>query len=177
MKIRVVSIVVLMLALLVTMPVLAETQDAAPGAYARNLAFVGGRAVDLANAIPEENYSWRPMEGVRSVSEAIMHMASANYYLAGKFGASVPEGVDMEGMEKITAKADCVAALEASLAHLSKAIDSVTDPSAAMDMFGTPATTEDMMLAAIGHVHEHFGQLIAYARSNKVVPPWSKKEG
>ena len=25
-----------------------------------------------------------------------------------------------------------------------------------------------------GDVHEHLGQLIAYARSNKVVPPWSK---
>jgi hypothetical protein len=24
------------------------------------------------------------------------------------------------------------------------------------------------------HIHEHLGQLIAYARTNKIVPPWSK---
>ena len=54
--------------------------------------------------------------------------------------------------------------------------DSVEDPKAAITIFGNPGTVEDMMLMAIGHVHEHFGQLIAYARSNEVVPPWSKGE-
>jgi hypothetical protein len=26
----------------------------------------------------------------------------------------------------------------------------------------------------VTHLHEHLGQLIAYARMNNVVPPWSK---
>ena len=177
MKMKVFSATVLFLSLAVAMPILAENHEAEPGAYARNLAFVGGRTVDLANAIPEESYAWRPMEGVRTVSEAIMHMASANYFLAAKIGMEVPEGIDMDTMEKVTAKSEIIPALEASLAHLSRAIEGVKDPNAAVDMFGRPGTAEDMMLAAIGHVHEHFGQLIAYARSNEVVPPWSKSEG
>jgi hypothetical protein len=26
----------------------------------------------------------------------------------------------------------------------------------------------------LGDMHEHLGQLIAYARTNRIVPPWSK---
>jgi hypothetical protein len=29
-------------------------------------------------------------------------------------------------------------------------------------------------ISATTHLHEHLGQLIAYARPNKVTPPWSK---
>lgn len=144
------------------------------GAYVRNLEFVGGRAVQLAEAIPEENYGWRPMEGVRSVSEAIMHTASANYFFAGRLGTPVPEGVDPSSMEETTGKAECVAALEASLEHLAGALGKVEDTQAGLELFGRQMTMEDLMQIAMGHVHEHFGQLIAYARSNEVVPPWSQ---
>lgn len=159
-------------------PLLAESHEAAghgPGsAYARNLAFVGDRAVQLAKAIPQDAYGWRPMEGVRSVSESIMHMAAANYFFAGRLGTETPEGVDMSNMEKITDQAKCVLMLEKSVAHLEKAFEAVEDPSAKVDIFGREGTVEDMMQIAIGHVHEHFGQLIAYARSNQVAPPWSQ---
>jgi uncharacterized damage-inducible protein DinB len=144
------------------------------GAYVRNLDFVGGRAVDLAAAIPEEAYGWRPMEGVRSVSESIMHMANANYFFASRLGTSTPKEVEGKNLEEITEKDTCVAALEKSIGHLAKALGSVEDTEAAMEIFGRDGTAEDMMQIAIGHVHEHFGQLIAYARSNGVVPPWSK---
>ncbi|MDH3402178.1 MAG: DinB family protein [Acidobacteriota bacterium] len=163
--------------LLAALPALAQEEESQPGAYARNLAFAGGRAVELAEAIPAEDWGWRPMEGVRSVSETVMHLASADYFFASRLGVPVPEGVDPEGMEAITDKAECIAALEAGNAQLAKAFDAVADPAAAMDIFGREGTVEDMMLVAIGHVHEHLGQLIAYARSNEVVPPWSRGDG
>jgi hypothetical protein len=31
-----------------------------------------------------------------------------------------------------------------------------------------------MWLITATHLHEHLGQLIAYARSNAVTPPWSQ---
>ncbi len=159
-------------------PVFAESHEGAAGAaYGRNLEFVGGRAAQLADAIPADKYGWRPMEGVRSVSEAIMHIAGANYFFAGRMGTPPPEGVDLQNMEKITDKAECVAALKKSNEHLAKAFAAVQDPKANADIFGREGTVEDMMLIAIGHVHEHFGQLIAYARSNQVVPPWSQSDG
>jgi hypothetical protein len=35
-------------------------------------------------------------------------------------------------------------------------------------------TTRATWIATVTHLHEHLGQLIAYARSNNVTPPWSK---
>jgi hypothetical protein len=29
------------------------------------------------------------------------------------------------------------------------------------------------MILTVTHLHEHLGQMIAYARSNNVKPPWS----
>ena len=159
-------------ALLAGVPAFAE--DGPGAAYARNLEFVGGRAVQLVEAIPADKMDWRPMEGVRSVSEAAMHMAGANYFFAGQMGLAVPEGVDPRGMEQITDKAEVVATLKASMEHLDKAFKGVEDASKEMDIFGNPGTLEDMMMVAIGHAHEHFGQLIAYARSNEIAPPWSQ---
>ena len=165
------------LALLTGLPLQAEEADSPGTAYTRNLSFVGDRSVQLVEAIPGESFDWRPMEGVRSVSEAAMHMASANYFFAGRMGVEAPEGLDVRSMDKITDKAEVVAALEASLEHLSKAFLSVEDPKAETDIYGHPGTVEDLMMIAIGHVHEHFGQLIAYARSNQVTPPWSQSDG
>lgn len=165
------------LALWAALPLQAQEADSPGAALARNLDFVGGRAVQLVEAIPEESFGWRPMDGVRTVSEAAMHMASSSYFFAGRMGLETPEGLDVRNMEKITDKAEVVAALEASMEHLSKAFLAVEDPHAETNVFGRPGTIEDIMLIAIGHVHEHFGQLIAYARSNEVVPPWSQSDG
>ena len=36
------------------------------------------------------------------------------------------------------------------------------------------ATVDGMYLRIIVHANEHMGQLIAYARVNGIVPPWSE---
>lgn len=40
--------------------------------------------------------------------------------------------------------------------------------------FGPPMKKRDALLVLVSHSHEHLGQLIAYGRSNDVVPPWSQ---
>jgi len=41
-------------------------------------------------------------------------------------------------------------------------------------MFGQKSTNRRLWITTTTHLHEHLGQLIAYARSNNVTPPWSK---
>src|SRR5882724_4245997 len=48
------------------------------------------KLVALAEAIPQEKYSWRPGEGVRSVSEVYMHVAGANYLIPRAVGVNPP---------------------------------------------------------------------------------------
>ena len=43
-------------------------------------------------------------------------------------------------------------------------------------VFGSvEGTIESVYLRIIVHNNEHMGQLIAYARTNGIVPPWSKE--
>jgi hypothetical protein len=40
-------------------------------------------------------------------------------------------------------------------------------------LIGTPIPEEAGFTRACNHAHEHLGQMIVYARSNQVIPPWS----
>jgi uncharacterized damage-inducible protein DinB len=46
-----------------------------------------------------------------------------------------------------------------------------------IEFFGMKMSIRNFMITMIGHLHEHLGQSIAYARINGVTPPWSKNEG
>jgi hypothetical protein len=69
-----------------------------------------------------------------------------------------------------------IAELEKSFAFLRASMGATTDAqlNTPVDMFGQKSTTRGTWISTATHLHEHLGQLIAYARSNKVTPPWSK---
>jgi uncharacterized damage-inducible protein DinB len=135
--------------------------------------------MSLAEAMPAEKYTWRPGEGVRSVGEVYMHVATANYMLPTFWGVQPPAGVDRHGLEKLGGdKAKTVATLKESFEHVRQAIDGLSDADLgkSVTLFGHPTTVAGAVLVVVGHAHEHLGQSIAYARSNGVVPPWSVPE-
>jgi uncharacterized damage-inducible protein DinB len=134
------------------------------------------KIVGLAEAIPEEKYSWRPAEGVRTVSEAIMHVAGANFFFPTLVGTKVPEGVNPRELEKITDKAKVIETLKQSYAHLKTTITELPDArlDEAMKLFGRDSSVRGALYVAATHNHEHLGQLIAYGRSVGVKPPWSE---
>jgi uncharacterized damage-inducible protein DinB len=131
--------------------------------------------VALAEATPEEKFSWRPTPGVRSTSEVYMHIAEANFYLLSVTGPKMPADMK-EGMEKsVTAKADVISWLKRSLDAVKQAHLAVTpkDLQRKVHIADRDATVDGMYLRIIVHANEHMGQLIAYARMSGVVPPWS----
>jgi uncharacterized damage-inducible protein DinB len=128
----------------------------------------------LAEAIPAEKYTWRPADGVRSISEVFMHIAGANYMLPTMAGVKPPEGID-RGMEKsVTAKADVVAQLRKSFEHVRGAAQASAEPDKMIKMFGREVSQRYFLSFLAHHMHEHLGQLIAYSRMNNVRPPWSQ---
>jgi uncharacterized damage-inducible protein DinB len=44
---------------------------------------------------------------------------------------------------------------------------------APVEIFGMKMTRRGLLLFTAEHAGEHLGQSIAYARMNKIVPPWS----
>ena len=141
------------------------------------------KMVALARAIPDEKFGWRPGTGVRSVSEVVMHIASDNHFFPAALGFPAEASTGVKGDDFDTAvafekrtvtKAQAIAELEKSFAFLKHSLGTTTPDQLSKEvrLFGQPFTNQAAWLMATTHLHEHLGQLIAYARTNNVKPPW-----
>jgi uncharacterized damage-inducible protein DinB len=139
------------------------------------------KVIQLANAMPAEDYSWRPEEGVRSVGEVYVHIAMSNYFFLSYLGLPMPKeikpGTENQNLEKaMTGKDEIISLLKKSYADAADFLSNYTgtDFDTVVDLpFGKFTKAQILMLTAT-HPHEHLGQSIAYARTNHIVPPWSK---
>jgi len=138
---------------------------------------VSGQVMQLAQAIPADKYSWTPEKGVRTVAEVCAHIVSANYFFASKLGATIPADVKMETIEKDLKTKDAIAAeLKRSYELVTNAIKNTKDEALSAKVeFPFPGDYTQMtaVLITLCHSNEHLGQLVAYARMNKITPPWS----
>jgi uncharacterized damage-inducible protein DinB len=118
-------------------------------------------------------YDWKPGQGVRSVADVFNLIVRENRLLAGVLsgtpntGAKAAPITDPEKMQE---------ALKASYANLQRAITRLSDSDlqTPVKIFGEDTTKQGAVLLVLNDQHEHLGQSIAYARTNGVVPPWSK---
>ena len=166
---------------------LLDVKDPAPG---------GGPAADLllpfseleqhvialAKAIPEDKFGWRPAEGVRSVREVFLHIAYGNQLML-----NISNGIEREELSKQVedqfkrekeplSKEQVIQALTTGFQSVRTALETASNGSLGrdVDFFGTATTRRGVLAQLDAHIAEHEGQLIAYARMNGIVPPWSK---
>jgi hypothetical protein len=152
------------------------------------------RILQLAKLIPEDKYDWSPAPKVRSNSNVILHVAMNNYMLLDMMGRQVPEelykelpateparqrAIFQQNFKWENQKLSKQKVIEmAERAFAAAEIPLKDTPAADLNkpaMFGERKTTiGGLQLRMVAHLHEHLGQLIAYARSIGVVPPWSQ---
>jgi hypothetical protein len=157
-----------------------EAAAAVKASFLADLETMRGKFVGLAQAFPAEKYTWRPMEGVRSVSEVLMLLAFEGYnFVPSTFGAKPANLGTKEEASKLRTLSDKAAVIDhlnKGFAHAKAALESV-DPATLTTkrkVMGNDMSVADVALVVGGDMHEHLGQLIAYARMNQIVPPWSK---
>jgi uncharacterized damage-inducible protein DinB len=175
----------LVMAGLLLSSLLLTAQTAAPATPAATPSFTAefltqlddleSKTVKLAEAIPQEKYSWRPGEGVRSIGEVVGHVTAANYAFTRNLGVKVPAGLDLRNAEKVTDKAQLVAALKQSFVDIRTGIKALaeSDMNRTVKLFGNDKSIRAVLLTLAVHTSEHLGQSIAYARSAGVIPPWT----
>ncbi|HEX4751213.1 MAG TPA: DinB family protein [Bryobacteraceae bacterium] len=131
--------------------------------------------VELAQAIPADKYAWRPGPGVRSTSEVLMHIVTANYWLLSRTGKQAPADLTKDSETNIKDKAQVIAWLQRSLDTVKTAHAQATPAELArhVTIANRAATVDGIYLRILVHANEHMGQLVAYARVNGIVPPWS----
>jgi len=151
----------------------AAKQSSFQAAYAADAGKLSEKFVGLAGAMAGK-YDWRPGQGVRSAGDVFNLIVMENGMLTGVLSSAPSQ--PRSKPEPITDPAKMQEALRTSYASLQKTIAglSESDLYTPVKLFGMDLTKQGAIMLLLSDQHEHLGQSIAYARTNGVVPPWSK---
>src|SRR6266481_6173784 len=140
-------------------------------AYARLKSILGRSAEKM----PEENYSFKPVDTVRSYGQIVGHLADAQYEFCSMALGEKSPGLDIEHTK--TSKADLISALNTAFAYCDKAYGGMTDASATqtIKLFGNDAPRMSALIVNNMHNMEHYGNLVTYMRMKGIVPPSSEQ--
>jgi len=141
-------------------------------AFAKDAGTLSDKFAGLARVMAGK-YDWKPGQGVRSVGDVFNLIVTENGMLAGVVSGT-PNAAGRPA--PITDPEKLQEALKASYTNLQKAITGLSDSDlqTPVKLFGRDMTKQSALMLLLEDQHEHLGQSIAYARSNGVVPPWSK---
>jgi uncharacterized damage-inducible protein DinB len=158
--------------------------DTVTKVFDHNLSSVEEELVPLAEAMPEDKYSFVPtggeFKGVRTFGQQAKHIAAVNYMIAAAIlGEKPPVDPGSEnGPTSVVSKADIVKFLKDSFTYMHKASMSVSDKNAFDEVkspFGDDKVSKIAMVTMIpGHCFDHYGQMVVYLRLNGIVPPASR---
>lgn len=128
-----------------------------------------------AEKMPEENYSFRPTEEIRSYGQIVGHLADAQYLFCS--AALTEKNPEPKIEQTKTSKEDLIAALKSAFAYCDKAYDAMTDASGGqiVKLFGTDTPRLGALNFNNVHNMEHYGNLVTYMRIKKIVPPTSER--
>ena len=141
-----------------------------------DLQAVNKKCADLAQVVPSDKLTWRPSADSRSFAEVFLHVAGERYGILSMMGATPPEGFKAKEFEKSTTDKDrIIEDLNQSWDFANKAINGMSNADFAklLPKLGPQANEGDVVYILVADAHEHLGQLIAYARQNGIVPPWT----
>jgi len=142
--------------------------------------------LDVAEAMPADKYSFAPtngeFKGVRIFADQIKHLAAANHILAAAaLGEEPPaDAEDEKGPDSIHTKEEIVNYLKESFAHLQKALDVLDEKTPGVKTSpispfqNGSATRTGLIVEALLHSCDHYGQMVEYLRMNGVIPPASR---
>lgn len=137
---------------------------------------VKGNLLKAAQAMPEADYGFKPVDSVRSFGQLVGHVADANKGMCAAISGQKPTG--MMGIEKnAKTKADLVKGLEESIAFCDSAMAGLSDAAAGekAKLFGMEKSKLGWAFFASGHGWEHYGNISTYMRIKGMTPPSSER--
>lgn len=131
-----------------------------------------GWTIQAGEELTAAEYSYRPVETVRTIGQLFGHVANANYMICAVIaGEDNPNSVDFE---KAT-REEIVAGLKAAAAYCSTVAESSAkrhhDPISLFGMNGDVTWATSFNAA---HNAEHYGNIVTYMRMMGKVPPSSR---
>jgi uncharacterized damage-inducible protein DinB len=135
--------------------------------------------VESADQMPEANYSFKPVDTVRTFGQILAHVADSNYFYCARSKGEAPPVPDGTLEKTATTKAAIVKALGESVAYCDAVYRSLTAASAAemVKAGDNQIPRAQPLFANVSHNVEHYGNLVTYFRMKNMVPPSTKREG
>jgi uncharacterized damage-inducible protein DinB len=130
----------------------------------------------IAEAMPEEKFSYKSTPPQRDYGQQILHVAGGNVmYLRFFGGKAAPPTINRSA----TSKAEILKALADSFDYGTSLIKEQTDQSMMQvvqtNQFLGPSSRARVIYFLIGHTWDIYGQMAVYLRLNGVVPPASQR--
>jgi len=140
--------------------------------------YIYGHVKDIllrsAEKMPEESYSFKPTDSVRSFGQVIGHAADAQYLFCSIALGEKNPSPKVEQTK--TSKADLIAGLKEAFAYCDKAYDGMTDATASQMVKFFDHDAPKLGVLTVNNMHdlEHYGNLVTYMRLKGIVPPSSE---
>jgi len=177
------SLRTLLICLLASAAVVAQNKPAAAPSPDNPLStfdkYAYGHVKDIllrsAEKMPEENYSFKPIDTVRSYGQIVGHVADAQYLFCSIALGEKNPAPKIEQTK--SSKADLIAALKDAFAYCDKAYDGMTDATAAQMVKFFDHDAPKLGVLTVNNMHdlEHYGNLVTYMRMKGIVPPSSEQ--
>lgn len=140
-----------------------------------------------ADAMPEDKFSFVPANGAfagtRTYGQQIKHLAANNYRMAAFIvnQQPTPDQEAEKGPDSVQSKAQIMEYLQGSFAALRKSAATITESNLneylpiMVNRNSTHRTRLQLVIDAIVHDYDHYGQMVEYLRMNDIIPPASRK--
>ena len=163
----------------------AQTERQAPGRVLDAwVSIVEKLVIPAAEALPESRYAYSPsdgeFQGVRTFAGQVKHLAAANYQLGARIlGEDPPAGTRGESApESVRTKAEILEYARGSFAVLHRAAAEIDETNLLEPIPGAAnaeqKTRLGLLVDALVHASNHYGQIVEYLRGNGIVPPASR---
>ena len=134
---------------------------------------------EAAQAMPADEYLFRPTPDVRTFAQLIGHVINANWFFCSQ--AKQDKSPTTTNYEQLTDKIALVKALNDSLAYCDDAYSATTDANfnQSVQMQGSRANTVRgaILMFNTTHNNEHYGNIVVYMRLKGHVPPSTASAG
>jgi uncharacterized damage-inducible protein DinB len=129
----------------------------------------------VAETMPADKYDYKPVKEVESFGDQIKHATLAmKVLLANAEGKTIKTGDAFAAMQKLKTKPEIIAEFRKTVeegSNVIKRIAGKTDDDAVESQFFGKTTRRFLLMQAIAHNNNHYGQLVYFLRLNGLAPP------
>ena len=130
---------------------------------------------ESAELMAEADYGVQPVDSVRTFGQLLTHLAGANYDSCSAARDEASPHAEAAFEETVTSRDEIIKVLAESLAYCDAAYEAATDVALA-ETVGGDEPRAAVLLGNIGHLNEHYGNLVTYFRIKGIVPPSSRQQ-